>query len=391
MKQGKTKTLSELARALEDQQARKLDFIADTRDITIDVPPVEVMENGEAAPPLKPIAYVENIGQFNINNHAARQMCSRLKVPAKFFDLMEGGTNREREALSEVLNARLHENPESRMLRTFTMTPDAGLPGGDDGRPTGLHYGNARAFLSDRYRRMDNIELLMNALPVLQEAGELEVVSCETTERRMFLKVTFPGIEAEPVVGDVVRSGVVISNSEVGHGSLKVERMIYRLVCLNGMTVGESMRKFHVGRVQDVGLLNVLSDEAVAADDNALWLAVRDVIRATLDEDAFAEHVRELSESATRTVVNPPKAIEVLAQTFKLGEKEQQGVLSALIKSDPMLDRNGVRNTQYGLIQAVTAFSQELRDYERATELEAMGGQILALPRKQWARIAEAA
>jgi hypothetical protein len=46
--------------------------------------------------------------------------------------------------------------------------------------------------------------------------------------------------------------------------------------------------------------------------------------------------------------------------------------------------------TRYGLIQAVTRASQEVEDYDRATELEQLGGQILELAPGQWRTIAEA-
>jgi hypothetical protein len=98
--------------------------------------------------------------------------------------------------------------------------------------------GSMRAFLSDRYRRLDNYDLASAVLPVLKEMGEgLKIVSTELTESKMYIKVINERLELEVKQGDVVQAGMVISNSEVGMGSLKVEPLIYRLICTNGCAV----------------------------------------------------------------------------------------------------------------------------------------------------------
>ena len=45
----------------------------------------------------------------------------------------------------------------------------------------------------------------------------------------------------------------------------------------------------------------------------------------------------------------------------------------------------------YGLVNAVTHFSQELDDYDRATEFEALGGKLIELSAPEWKGLAEAA
>lgn len=46
--------------------------------------------------------------------------------------------------------------------------------------------------------------------------------------------------------------------------------------------------------------------------------------------------------------------------------------------------------TKFGLVNAVTRYSQDVKDYDRATDLERMGGQVLELKGSQWKTIAEA-
>ena len=61
--------------------------------------------------------------------------------------------------------------------------------------------------------------------------------SCQLTESRMYIKVVNTRLQAEVVPGDIVQSGIIISNSEVGLGSVNIQPLVYRLVCSNGMVV----------------------------------------------------------------------------------------------------------------------------------------------------------
>jgi hypothetical protein len=47
--------------------------------------------------------------------------------------------------------------------------------------------------------------------------------------------------------------------------------------------------------------------------------------------------------------------------------------------------------TRWGFVNAVTATANHASSYDRASELEALGGQVLDLPRAEWREIAEAA
>jgi hypothetical protein len=42
----------------------------------------------------------------------------------------------------------------------------------------------------------------------------------------------------------------------------------------------------------------------------------------------------------------------------------------------------------YGLVNAVTAYSQEVTDYQRATDFEELGGRLLDLSAQGWKELA---
>jgi hypothetical protein len=79
---------------------------------------------------------------------------------------------------------------------------------------------------------------------------------------------------------------------------------------------------------------------------------------------------------------DPVKTVEVLASRYDLTDTERSGVLRHLITQG---DLSG-----YGLVNAVTHFSQEVEDYDRATDFEVLGGKLIELPTEEWKGLAQA-
>ena len=69
---------------------------------------------------------------------------------------------------------------------------------------------------------------------------------------------------------------------------------------------------------------------------------------------------------------DPVKSVELLADKFQLTENERGDILRQLFM--------GGDNSRYGLVNAVTAASKIAKSYERATDLERIGGEILSMP-----------
>ncbi len=360
MKTGKT--LNELAAELTRQQESKHDFIADTRQLSFNTADSEAYSS---------VLTIEGAGidgatdAFTVTTHAHKQLANKLGIPTKYYDRMRDELP---ELLDRNVNGWFQQQPERRMVRTLD--------------------GKARAFLSDRYRRIDNFDVAEVVLPTLQEIPDCQIVSSELTETRMYLKALTPRLRAEVTVGDEVQAGLVISNSEVGAGAVKIEPLLYRLVCLNGMIIADrAMRKFHVGRqIEDAGedAFEIFATETIEADDKAFMLKVRDVVRAAFNEIDFQRAVNKLTESTQNKISGDPvKVVEALQVRVNLNDTERGSVLTHLIQGGDL--------SQYGLINAVTRASQDVSDYDRATEMERIGGNILVLERTQWQEIAEAA
>lgn len=343
MKQGKS--LQDLRRELQRQRNNRQDFIADTRSIQI---------NSNSAGSSLSIATDNQNFCFNIGELAHQQIAARLNIPFRYYQKMQVENP---ELLDRNVNTWFSQNPEHRMIRVLD--------------------GNVRAFLSDRYRRLDNLELCAAVLPVIKQMKGANIESCEVTPSRLYLKVINKKLKAEVAVGDVVQAGFVISNSEVGLGSVRVEPLVFRLVCKNGLICKDfAQKKYHVGKQissSDDSAYLLYSDETLAQDDKAFFMKVQDIVRSAVDESKFLLTVNKLRDSKNISLAHEPvKAVEILADTFQLSENERGDILRQLFIAGD--------NSRYGLINAVTAASKIANSYDRATELERIGGEILALP-----------
>ena len=343
MKQGRT--LLELGRELQRQRLNRQDFLADTRSLEV--------ESNSYGSTLHLSLEGKTYG-FGIGELAHQQIASRLNIPFRYYQKMQVEAP---DLLDRNVNTWLNEKPERRMIRVLD--------------------GKVRAFLSDRYRRLDNLELCAAILPVIQEMQGSQIESCEVTPSHLYIKVVNRRVKSEVKVGDVVQAGFVVSNSEVGLGSLRVEPLIFRLVCKNGLICKDlAQKKYHAGRqanASDDSAYELYSEATLEQDDKAFFMKVQDVVRAAVDETKFQLTVNRLRES-TQIPLNhdPVKSVELLADKFQLTENERGDILRQLFM--------GADNTRYGLVNAVTAASKIAKSYERATDLERIGGEILSLP-----------
>ena len=247
--------------------------------------------------------------------------------------------------------------------------------------------GVARAFLSSRYRRIDNYEVSSAVLPIIGEIPDARFESCEITDTKMYIKVVNPRLVAEVVPGDIVQAGIVITNSEVGQGAFSVQPLIYRLVCSNGMTVNDAaMRRNHVGRVAAAEENFLLyRDETLAADDKAFLMKIQDTVRAAVDEVAFQRVVGMMREAkdARMNTADVPGVVKLASRSFSITDGESGGVLQHLLEGNDL--------TLYGLANAVTRFSQDVESYDRASDLEAIGYNVLSMGQQQWNHMNQAA
>lgn len=343
-------TISQLAAQIEANAASKQDYIVPSSQMEMVVGPMG--DVAMAAPvsgpmPIRPIAH-DQIGAYT-------------DIPAKYYDRMLA---EKPQLLADNVNTWLHKaTNDKRLIRALG--------------------GNMRSLHSNKYQRIDHEEIAEVALPVLLNVPGLKMASTEITERRMYIQVTTDRILGEVKKGDVVQAGLVISNSETGHGSVSVKAMFYRLACLNGMILPETFRASHIGRRIDDNE-DLYRDDTRAADDKAILLKVRDTVAGYLSADFFNKKLASLQALTEGKIEgDPAKAVEVLSRKIGATDTERGGILRSLIEGGDL--------SRWGVVNAITHQAHTIADYDRSVEFETMGGKLVDLPANDWREILQAA
>ena len=358
MKQGKP--LPEVLAELQRQNRMKRDYVAPARAFRLE-------DNGET------FTLSRNDGsqeKFDTTDLFHRQIGSTLDIPAKYYDQMR---KHKPELLAQNVNAWFGDREQNYMISDGRTASDV----------SPQNPSVARALLSDRYRRIDNMEIATDVLPLFAGQADMTVASSAVTSQRLYLKIVNTRLEQEVKPGDVVQAGVVISNSEVGLGAVSVQPLIYRLVCSNGLIAGDvGERRTHIGRAVEAAdeKYNIYSDGTREAEDKLLLMKLRDATKAALEESKFAMIVDKLRDSTDAKITgHVPDVVELTSKAYGLNQCEQESILDYLIAGGDL--------SLYGLSNAVTRASQDVESYDRATMLENIGWQVVSMSPSQWREI----
>jgi hypothetical protein len=337
-------SLSQLAAELERRESVKADYVVPTSLMSMS-------SHGDA------LTFPDSdggTGEHILTDHAQGQLSTYLGIPRQYYRRMQAECPA---LLAQSVNTWLGRKDEKRLVRTLD--------------------GSARAVLSDRFRPIDNFEVAEAALPTLLQS-DVQIRDVALTEQRMYLQAVSPKLSGEVKPGDTVQGGIMISNSEIGVGAIKVEALLWRLICLNGMVRPASLNKYHVGRRlgsdYDESAAHVFRAETREADNRAFLMKARDVIEAAFNEVWFNADL-EAARASTEDTIEATAVESVVSDVtdrFSLTEGEKSGVLAGLIE--------GADLSRWGLINAVTSQAHNAESYDRVVELQRAGSDLLDVP-----------
>ena len=299
----------------------------------------------------------------------------RFDIPLKYVRTMRGRVASDIEQApaefaptlyDENVNYWLAASNKRHLVRGF-LTSDADEPG------------IARALLSDRYRTIDNYDVLMATLTGVRAAGvEVNIDGGDLSDRRMSLRLTCPEVTAyadeilggyrSPFTGETgsdnptVFAGLVVKNSETGGGAFTIVPRIVVQVCNNGLQLTkDAMRAVHLGGKLDDGVVR-WSDDTQQHELSLITSKARDAVATFLDVDYMRTKIEELQELAGVEVTRPADTIQRVSKKAGWSETEQDEILSHFIR--------GGQTTALGVAQAVTAYAQTVQSIDRQDELE---------------------
>ncbi|MBW0115711.1 DUF932 domain-containing protein [Pseudonocardia abyssalis] len=363
-------TVDDLVTLLQRQHAAKLDVVAPARHLLAENGQLRLIGVGE--PRLSPDGVTVGETVLRPTATADAGIADKLGIPLPYLRRLRT----EQLGLYDAnVNTWLADEPDRRFLVRGLHDPDGGT-------------GVARAFLSDSYRMVDNLDVLMAALQGIHTAGvPVDIAGCDLTERRMYVRVRAPQVAEyapellagyrSPFTGargaenPVVFAGFVVSNSETGHGSFSLTPQLTVQVCDNGMTITkDAVREVHLGGRLADGVVRWSADTQDAVLDLVVKQA-RDAVATFLDRGYVRAKLAEITRAAGVAITDPAATLEHVGKALRFTTEAQATILAHFISGSDI--------TSGGVLHAVTSAAQTLDDADAAHDLERHGLRAMAL------------
>ncbi len=360
-------TLDDLAALLRDQQARKVDIVA---------PAAAVRARGarlmveSTEPVLGPDRVTMTSGAYAPTEVCDQGIADKLTIPAAYLRKLR----EQRPGLYDAnVNGWLEGDGRRFLIRCLRGGSGAGV---------------ARAFLSDGYKIIDHLDVLLAALDGVRQAGfPVQVSGCDLTERRMYVRVICEQVAVlapvllagyrSPYTGasgadnPVVSAGFVLTNSETGCGAFTLTPRLVARVCDNGMTITrDATRAIHLGERLDEGVVtwsgNTL-DKVLAL----ITAKTADSVATFLSTGYVERQVREMEKQAGHPVTAPQEVVETVSARLRFSDAQQRDILEHFIRGGDL--------TAGGVMHAVTSAAQLQDDADTAHEMESAALRALDL------------
>ena len=267
--------------------------------------------------------------QSRPNDYAIGQLCGRLEIPARYL-----------RRLPHPLQAQLINHDLKKVEngdRRFMLRCKGSM---------------IRAFLTEKYSRIDNREVL-DIVSNLALQMDHQFREFYLDERGFWAKILINDLRTwDPShEGKELKLGLLIGNSEVGARSISIEPFVYRYSCTNDMVIQEerSLHQRHMHLKTRELRMRVMEavNNAIEGGDDAL--------------DRFSKSVEE-------EVDHPSAVIARLAKKRGLSEKLRDQVKSSY-EEEP-------NKSRFGIINAFTATARKL-DGDNRIDLERYAGKLL--------------
>jgi hypothetical protein len=364
-------SLTQLMQKVQDQAARKADFLTPTNDL-------QKVTDPETN---RPALVIEAKGgeptrHLDINSVAFQQLAAHCDIETRTARRLQDHYPAEFDTL---INAHFQKEPKRKMLRTFLDKDETN--------------GTARALLSDRFKTYDNNDMLQTVLPsIMENDSQLQVVQANISDSKLYMRfksLVHTGAGAN--VADVMANGCGFSNSETGQGSVSAYQLFWTLACLNGMQTENKTRSSHITSARDSDDWGLLSGEAQEADNRALNLKLRDLVSAYSSREMFDQVLDKMKAAAADVIegeYSVADTVNNLGTVMRLTKKETSNVLDGLMST---IGQAGYENdrplSRATLINAVTAVANT-SDIDHADDWQRRGGQLLNMNARDWNRIA---
>ena len=310
-----------------------------------------------------------NVHEYNITNWTHGQLANYTGIPYSYYNKVMGTSTK---LLAENVNHWFAQNK-------------------DDVRMVRLDGDYMRAFVSDRFKRIDNYDVASIAVAEAKQVTEtIKFRQAWVTDKMMNLELIDPTQiiyidpdkqaqfeQHEPSENyfykpgeDVYMAGISITNSEVGYKAFEAQTYLYRLSCSNGLVMPYSVRRVHLGGRTDEGDWSRKTREL---DISLTESQIRDIVRKAFDKNSIDKAIDELRKAKNEKIPHPQVFVDITAKEFAFTDTEKDNIWSNLSVEGDL--------SKYGFIQAMTRTAQMHLgkvENERKYEMEKIAGTLVA-------------
>jgi hypothetical protein len=349
--------VKEMLNNINEDTKNKRDYLVDMKSIKVETN----TENGDAVSPfVYPSISVDHLttGSYVLTDHSLNQLCGKLEIGTQY---LRKCLPVSQELVAHNLNFWINNSKEKElMLRTYDTAP----------------INEARAICSNRYKRIDNDVVANHSLNKLMDLG-LDIKYSHYDRDTLNITAVNQKLEGEVYKGDVVQSGITITNSEIGSGSLIIQPFIYRLVCTNGMVAPRYLNRFysrHVGKI------------VIDASNDDQYITIIEKMQKQIDlvnsEDVWAESFQGLINSRKQKI-NSHQIVE-LAKRHGVTESERADIFGRLNH----YVGDTFTTSKYELANAITNLgNDEDKSNQRSRFFQELGGLIVFAHNPMVARV----
>jgi hypothetical protein len=394
--------LDALHGTLVAQHARKVDVVAPISKVSFDGGQMVI---SGVEPSLTDDGVVMVDGAYQLTGVAEEDFCTRFGIPVRYYrQLVSNGLVG---LVDENANGMINHATET-AIGNAKPTPQLFLR---TYRADGDQPGVIRSALSDKFKAIDNLDVLVAALQGVCEADpDAQIVSCDLSETRMYVRmvsgkvselapellrgyrspfdadpnITRPGggqverwravanregLAYQPGTEPVVHAGFDISNSEVGRGAFSITPVIMVQICKNGLRVPlDALRARHVGARQTESVV----EASTTTQDKELALITSqatDAVKTFLSPEYLRSKLEEIRVDAGVPVTRPDEVVRRTAKALRFDDVTREGVLQHFLTAGQC--------TAGGVMQAVTSYAQTRENADAARELEDSALKVL--------------
>ena len=278
--------LTKLMNRIQEQRIRTADILPQTQDLQFRTVESSVTDHKQSQIVIEGLRG-EPTRIAKVNDVCFNQIASKADIDVRTAKRLRDSYSFE---FDNLINAIWQKENSRQMIRMFDLTDSQEC----------FDY-IARAFLSDKFKTFDNVDLLESTLPSLNESGaNWQIVNSAITDKKLFVRFKSQTQVGEGAnVGDHMANGIVLSNSEVGLGSVTVGQIVWTLACENGMQTENKTRSSHItSSRQNLDQWSMLSTEAKNADNKALSLKLRDIVGSFASRESFDQILDQMKQAS---------------------------------------------------------------------------------------------